>query len=501
METQAKIRLLFKVKKHSISQISRELKLSRNTVKRVLRQDKLKDKYQRDYQPAPKLGEYKVRLEGWLLEDQLLPKSQRYSARRLYERLKGEGYRGAYDSVQRFVKHWQLEGGRIGDAYIPLYFAPAEAYQFDWSEETVELGGVIQTMKVAQFRLCYSRLFLVIAYPRETQEMLFDAHAKAFAFFGGIPLRGIYDNMKTAVDTVFVNKQRKFNRRFLEMQNHYLIEPTACTPAAGWEKGQIENQVGNIREWLFVPRLKFADLATLNEHLRFSCLELAKMRKHPEQKELSIQTVFTEQESSHLRPLVPVFESYSERSCKVNSTCLVNFDRNRYSVDCRYVHQVVSIRAYADHIDLVAQGAVIATHKRLFGRDKTSFNPWHYVPLLERKPGALRNGAPFQEWDLPASLQKIRQHLLKRLGGDHQYVRILLAITHHGLEAVTVACDLALSDKIINVDYILNLLGRLRSTPLTSPIPTPNTLQLTTEPLADCARYDALRETVSYATH
>ena len=501
METRAKIRLLFNVKKHSISQISRELHLSRNTVKRVLKSPKINQKYQRVHQPAPRMGDHKVKLLKWLEEEKELPKQQRCSARKLHERLKAEGYNGAYDSVQRVVKHWQLEDGKVGEAYIPLSFAPAEAYQFDWSQETVELGGAVQIIKIAHVRLCYSRLFIVIAYPRETQEMLFDAHAQALDFFGGIPLRGIYDNMKTAVDTVFIGKERKFNRRFMEMLDHYLIEPTACTPASGWEKGQVENQVGNIREWLFVPRLKFTDMAALNTHLQLKCLELAKTRKHPTQKNLSIRDVFETQEHPHLRALIPVFEGYSERSCKVSSTCLVTYDRNRYSVDCRYSYKAVSVRAYTDRVDIVADGKIIGTHSRYFGRDKTMFNPWHYVPLLERKPGALRNGAPFKDLDLPVSLQKVQHHLMKQSDGDRAVVRILLAITHHGLEAVTVACDLALEDKVISADYILHLLGRLTPSPAIALVETPDALKLTHEPLADCNRYNALLENVSYATH
>ena len=164
---------------------------------------------------------------------------------------------------------------------------------------------------------------------RETQDMLFDAHAEAFSFFNGIPLRGIYDNMKTAVDTVFTGKERKFNQRFTQMLSHYLVEPTACTPAAGWEKGQVENQVGNMREWLFVPRLKFADMESLNAYLLTRCLELASKRQHPEKKEWTIMQVFEQEERAALRPLVPLFDGYLQRCCKVSSTCLVTFDRNR----------------------------------------------------------------------------------------------------------------------------------------------------------------------------
>ena len=117
----------------------------------------------------------------------------------------------------------------------------------------VEIGGVRQSIKVAHFRLAHSRKMFVVAYPRETQEMVLDAHVPAFGFYGGIPTQMVYDNLRTVVDAVFIGQARKFNRRFLALANHYLFEPVACTPAAGWEKGQVENQVGNLREWLFTP--------------------------------------------------------------------------------------------------------------------------------------------------------------------------------------------------------------------------------------------------------
>ena len=136
---------------------------------------------------------------------------------------------------------------------MPLSFAPGEAYQFDWSHEIVLIGGTTVTVKVAHVRLCHSRMLFVRAYPRETQEMVFDAHDRAFAFFKGACTRGIYDNMKTAVDAIFVGRERAYNRRFQQMCSHYLIDPVACTPASGWEKGQVENQVGLVREPVLHP--------------------------------------------------------------------------------------------------------------------------------------------------------------------------------------------------------------------------------------------------------
>ena len=176
LERAAKIRRWHHVGKQSIREISRELGISRNTVRRIVREQGIGNEYKRTDQPIPKLGIYKEGLEAWLLEDKSLPKNQRRTSRKLHDQLKLEGYEGAYDSVQRFVKKWHLEVGKVGKAYVPLFYSPGEAYQFDWSQETVELGGIIQILKVAHFRLCYSRLMFLIAYTRETQEMLFDAH-------------------------------------------------------------------------------------------------------------------------------------------------------------------------------------------------------------------------------------------------------------------------------------------------------------------------------------
>ncbi|WP_199065747.1 IS21 family transposase [Chitinimonas sp. BJB300] len=231
----AEIRRRHLVSKESISSIARDLKLSRPTVRKHL-QTEVEPIYQRQNQPTPKLGQFQVMLESWLAVEAQLPKAQRRTARRLFQGLQVEGYRGAYDSVQRFVKGWKADkvGPTSKQAFVPLIFAPGEVCQFDWSHEQVELGGVIQTVKVAHFRLTYSRQMFIAAYPRETQEMVIDAHNRAFAFFGGVPQRIVYDNLKAVVETIFTGKERQFNRRFMALANHYLFEPVACTPASGW---------------------------------------------------------------------------------------------------------------------------------------------------------------------------------------------------------------------------------------------------------------------------
>ena len=291
VETIGKIRRRRLVKQDSISGIARDLGLSRNTVKKALRSGVEPFEYRREHQPRPQLGPYLGMLEEWLAADAKLPLRERRTAQRLYEGLRLEGYVGAVDSVRRHVRQ-ALSRTRAIEAFIPLSFAPGEAYQFDWSHEVVLLNGVTVTVKVAHVRLCHSRMLFVRAYPRETQEMVFDAHDRAFALFKGTCGRGIYDNMKTAVETIFVGKERLYNRRFLQMCSHYLVDPVACTPASGWEKGQVENQVGLVRERFFTPRLRFKSYDELNAWLLDKCIAYAKAHRHPELTEQTIWEVF-----------------------------------------------------------------------------------------------------------------------------------------------------------------------------------------------------------------
>jgi hypothetical protein len=322
--------------------------------------------------------------------------------------------------------------------------------------------------------------------------MVFDAHEKAFAFFKGVPQRGIYDNMKTAVDAVFVGKERQFNRRFLQLLSHHIIEPTACSPAAGWEKGQVENQVGVLRQRLFAPRLHFKTLDDLNGFLADSCVATAKAQPHPEQKDTSVFAVF-EAERPVLMTYRGPFDGFHATSAAVSKTCLVRFDCNKYSVASKAVGRPVDIHAYADRIVIKQDGVVVAEHQRRFGRNQVVYDPWHYVPVLARKPGALRNGAPFKDWPLPGGLDKIRKKLAGSDDGDRQMVKILTAVLTDGLQAVEAACAESLAAGIASADVILNALARKQQPESPPPITPPDRLALSRPPLADCARYDALR--------
>ena len=496
VETIGKIRRYFFVEGKKIKQISRELRISRNTVRAVIRSGATAHSYKREDPPCPKIGDFKERLDTLLKEDKKRPKRRRLTAQRVYELLQAEGYEGAYDSIQRYVKKWRhQEASALDQVYIPLKFAPGEAYQFDWSHESVILSGIAQTVKVAHFRLSHSRMFFVVAYPREKQEMVFDAHNRAFKFFGGTCKRGIYDNLKAVVDRVLRGKERRFNDRFLQMCSHYLIEPVACTPASGWEKGQVEKQVKNIREWLFTPRPRFASFDELNAWLLDQCTKICQKRRHPEYKDRTIREVFQEEKSS-LIPATTPFQGYIDTECRVSSTSLIRYDRNHYSVESKVAGATATVRASADRIKVISKGEVIADHPRQFGRNKVSYDPWHYLDVLERKPGALRNGAPFQGWALPESLCRVRAYLADRPGGDREFVDILCAAREHGLALAEKICSKAVADGVIRGEIILNMIARDLDPPPIDSAAVPTSLRLTIEPIADCSRYDTLREEV-----
>jgi transposase len=496
VETIAKIRRAFFREGKPIKAICRDLGVSRKVVRKVIRSGATEFRYEREVQPLPKIGRWSDELDQLLTANEGKSPRERLTLIRLFEELRGRGYEGGYDAVRRYARKWAKDRGQAtAAAYVPLSFAPGEAYQFDWSHEIVLLSGVTVTVKVAHVRLCHSRMLFVRAYPRETQEMVFDAHDRAFAFLKGACQRGIYDNMKTAVETIFIGKDRLYNRRFVQMCSHYLVDPVACTPASGWEKGQVENQVGLVRERFFTPRLRFKTLDELNDWLLDKCVAYAKAHHHPELTEQTVWEVF-EAERPKLVPYAGRFDGFHAVPAAVSKTCLVRFDTNKYSVAANAVGRPVEVYAYADRIVIRQDGRVVGEHRRSFGRGETIYDPWHYVPVLARKPGALRNGAPFKDWVLPAAMERIRRKLAGADDGNRQMVNILTAVLTDGLPAVEAACAEAIVQGVHSADVVLNILARQRNPDPPVTIMTPAALILRHAPIADCARYDNLRRTV-----
>jgi transposase len=490
-----KVRRMRHRQKKSVREIARITSLSRNTVRKWLRAPMQGEpKYRRGAQPR-KLSPFHERLKQALKADGHRPKHERRSARALYTELKSIGYDGGYSRVTDFIRDWRRdEAHAVGaSAFVPLAFELGEAFQFDWSEEGLVVGGIYYRLQVAHMKLCASRAFWLVAYPSQGHEMLFDAHTRSFAALGGIARRGIYDNMKTAVDKVKKGKGRVVNARFAVMCAHYLFDADFCNVASGGEKGVVEKNVQDSRRriWIEARTLRFGSLAELNAWLANRCRALWEEIRHPEHRHFSVAEML-EHERSQLMPMPPPFDGYVEKPARVSSTCLVAVARNRYSVPCELAGEMVSTRLYPSRVAVVANDSVVASHERLRDEAQTRYDWQHYIALVQRKPGALRNGAPFA--DMPEPLQKLRRALLRDAGGDRVMAQVLTIVSTAGLEAVLVAVELALETGPpgrVSVEHVINVLARLNAKP--APPNAATTLRVSAPPLADTARYDGLR--------
>ncbi len=497
MEMIGKVRRMKLRDKLSNSAIAKLTGLSRNTVKKWLKAPgDVVPKYSRE-SPEGKLTAFEETLKQCLSVDAHRPKHGRRSGRALYKQIQAQGYRGGYSAVTDFIRSWREQSGKTPlKAFVPLSFELGEAFQFDWSDEGLLVGGVFYKVQVAHLKLCASRAFWLVAYPSQGHEMLFDAHTRSFHALGGVTRRGIYDNMKTAVDKVKKGKGRIVNARFAAMCSHYLFDPDFCNVASGWEKGVVEKNVQDSRRriWIEAGTRRFGSFIELNAWLGERCRAIWADTQHPIHKQFTVAEML-ELEREHLMSMPVPFDGYVERSARVSSTCLVAVARNRYSVPCEWAGHMVSTRLYPNQVAVAAADALVASHARMAGSGQTTYDWQHYIDLVQRKPGALRNGAPFL--DLPDPLLRLRQSLLRHAGGDRVMAEVLAVVPQAGLESVLVAVDLVLEGATpngsISVEHVRNMVGRL-NTPAT-PEQAETALALTHAPRADTARYDRLRPT------
>ena len=495
MELLGKIRRMHVRDKMSARSIARRTGLSRNTVHKWLQAPEEVEvpKYVRA-KKFGKLAGFVVELEQALKADASRNKQDRRSARALFVQIKASGYVGSYSRVTDYIRAWRADAGKGIKAFVPLKFELGDAFQFDWSEEGLVVGGIYHRMQVSHMKLCASRAFWLVAYPSQGHEMLFDAHTRSFAALGGVARRGIYDNMRTAVDKVNKGKGRTVNARFAVMCAHYLFDADFCNVASGWEKGIVEKNVQDSRRriWIDAQTRKWSSFEELNAWLGQRCRTLWGEIRHPEYKHFSVLEML-EQERTELMPMPTEFDGYVERAAKVSSTCLVAVARNRYSVPCELAGQQVSTRLYPNRVEIASDETIVASHARVADRGHICYDWQHYIALIQRKPGALRNGAPFA--DMPTPLLRLRQGLMRHDGGDKTMAQVLNCVSSHGLEAVLVAVELVIESGALSTEHVLNVLARLTATPI--PQTVQNNLPLKDAPVANTGRYDSLRSDVT----
>ena len=456
------IRRMYYVEEKSMRRIMAETGHSWRTVKRAIKAEE-PGKYRLSKpREAPVLGPYKERIEGFLAENESLPKKQRYTSPRIYAVLKEGGYQGSESTVRHYVSQIRKRGRRP-KVYLPLAFEPGTDGQVDWGEAEVVLQGKRVTVQLFIIRLNYSRRHFVMAFPGQKQESFFAGHVAAFEFFQGVPARLTYDNLKAAVYKILKGKNREEQTSFLHFRGHYLFDSHFCTPSQGHEKGGVENGVGYVRRQFLVPPPAVESYAQLNAHLRQACLHdderQVKGQPHP------IGEMWRE-EQPHLRSL-PTYEFDCCRRCEVRLTpySQVVLETNRYSVPVDQARSQLMAKLYPFRVEIHG-GTLLAVHERCYEREQDIFDPLHYLPLFSQRPGAFNHAKPMQEWRKrwPAVYEELLEGLQERWPegrGLREFIAILQLHREYPAAEIEQAVESALKHGTLHRDGVMLCLNQL----------------------------------------
>jgi len=454
MQLWADIRRRVLVEGVSKRQILRETGMHWRTLEKVLAHPEPPGYRARSPRGKPKLGPYLDRIARILEEDKGCPRKQRHTAKRIFDRLAAEGYEGGYAAVKRAVR--ELKQVRR-EVFVPLIHRPGEA-QVDFGYALVNVAGRLRKVAFFVMALPHSDALFVQAFERECTETFWEGHARGFAFFGGVPRRITYDNSRVMVAQIVGPRQRRLTHGFLQLKSHYLFDHHFCLVQRPNEKGVVEGTVKFARLNFFVPVPQVRDLDELNTHLLARCRDDQKRRVRGN---VATKEVLLAEDRAAFIPLPAVpFDACVKRSTTADSLSLVRFDDNDYSVPVRYAHHPVVVRAYVDRVVIGHKGEVVAEHARLWGREGVSFDPVHYLALLERKPGALDHARPLEGWALPGCFAVLRRRLeAERAGeGTREFIRVLRLLEKHLLDRLTAAVEAGLRVRAHSRDAIAQFL-------------------------------------------
>jgi transposase len=454
VEIYGRVRRAVRVEGRSQRAVAREFGLSRETVRKML-QFAVPPGYQRQ-QPVkkPKLGPWLGVIDAILNDDKQRPAKQRHTAKRIFERLKEEHqFTGGYTIVKNYVRAATL---RSREMFVPLVHPAGEA-QVDFGEALVVIAGVEQKAHYLVMDLPHSDDCFVAAFPSETTEAFLEGHVRAFAYFGGVPTRILYDNSKIAVAKILGGEERQRTRAFSELQSYYLFADKFGRPAKGNDKGKVEGLVGYARRNFMVPIPRVSSWEELNAHLEQQCRKRRerKLRGHSE----SIGERFERDRAAMLPLPAAPYEACEKISARVSSLSLVRYRGNDYSVPTEYGHRQVWVKGYVHEVVIACASEVVARHERSYEREAVIFDPLHYLALLEQKTRALDQAAPLVGWQLPECFAELRRLLEARLKkhGSREYVQVLRLLENFAIEEVTHAIEAALRLGTISFDAVRHL--------------------------------------------
>ena len=454
VELYARVRRACHVEGLSEREAARLFGIDRKTVSKILKHS-VPPGYRRSKPPArPKLDPFIPIIDQILEADRALPKKQRHTAQRIFERLRDEyGFSGGITIVTDYIREKKR---RTREVFVPLSHPPGHA-QVDFGEALGEIGGVQRKLHYFAMAFPHSDAFFIKAYPAETTEAFCDGHVSAFAFFGGVPLSILYDNTTLAVAKILGDGTRKRTRTFSELQSHYLFEDRFGRPCKGNDKGNVEGVIGFGRRNFLVPMPRFENFEALNASLEEQCLKRqdAVLRGHSE---TIGERLLRDLDALMVLPPAP-YDACEKMSTRATSISMVRYRGNDYSVPVAYAHHEVQVRGYVGEVVIGAGTEVIARHRRSYEKADMVFDPLHFLPLLEQKVGALDQAAPLQGWELPEAFPTLRRLLEARMGkaGKREYVQVLRLFETFEMQHVHDAVRQALDLGAIGYDAVKHL--------------------------------------------
>lgn len=464
VEDREKIRRAYFVEGKGLRQIARELHVARKTVLKAIESAEAEAYTFSQPRPAPILGPYKQRIDELLVENGELPRKQRYTSHKIFREIVKAGYQGAESTVRGYIGQRRREH-KHPKVYLPLEFDPGTDAQADWGEALAEIAGVRVTAQVFFMRLCYSRRLFLMAFPAQKQEAFFEGHVQAFHFFQGVPHRVAYDNLKAAVQKVLEGHSRQEQLAFIAFRSHYLFESHFCTPGQGHEKGGVEHGVGFGRRNFMVPIPKVASFAELNALLLAECLRDG--GRQVDGQPVSIGEAW-ELERPALRPLPGKdYLCCITRAVSLTPYSQVEFESNRYSLPTDKAQPHLVLKAYPFRVDILYMDAIIASHARCYGKNQDIFDPLHYLPLLEQRPGAFQHAKPVRRWreTWPPAYERLLARLQAEQAdgqGVREFVRILRLHEQYPASLVEQAVAQALEYGCIHADGVALCLRQIQ---------------------------------------
>jgi transposase len=446
----------------SLRQAARAYRLNFRTVHKIVRQPQPPAFHQASPRPKPILGPFLPIIHQILEDDRRAPPKQRHTARRIYERLRDEhDYPGCPSIVRAAVAAWRQTQAEV---FVPLSHPPGQA-QCDFGRAEVVIAGARHKAALFVLTLPHSNARFGCLFPRECTEAFQEGHARAFAFFGGVPTHVRYDNSRLAVVERTGRHERRLSAEFLRLQGHYAFAAQFCSVRQAQEKGHVENGVGYVRRNYLVPVPQAADWEGANARLTTHC-QRDLSRPAPRGGRSTAELLAEDRRAFLPLPAEP-FEARRREVVTINTLSLGRFDGNDYSVPTAYAHRTLGVTGTIDRVRFSHRGSVVAEHARCWGKGQVRMEPLHYLALLEHKPHAFDSARPLEGWALPDCFAVLRRRLEEAdpAEGTRKYIRVLRLLETRPLPVVAEAVAAALRLGAVDADAVRLLVEKATEQP------------------------------------